>query len=67
MAQLRLDREKADKERRAVLKLKQNLHREDSYRKVQKYLTKFNKGSISVTVEHNTPKLSPQGLLLGVD
>ena len=67
MAQLRLDREKADKERQAVLKLKQNLHREGSYRKVQKYLTKISKGSISVTPEHTTPKLSPQGLLLGVD
>ena len=71
MAQLRLDREKADKDRQAVLKLKQNLHRGGSYDKVQKYLNKCSKGSINVasqhtasTMEHSIPELSLEGLLL---
>ena len=72
MSQLRLDREKADKERRAVLKLKEDLLRGGSYDKVQKYLNKFSKESIIIvtlqhttpTMEHTVPPLSPRGLLL---
>lgn len=55
LAQLRLDRQKADDERQALLALKGNLHSNDSYKKdVQLYMKKFMEGSIcSASTQHD--------------
>jgi hypothetical protein len=50
MAQLRLDRQKADEERNGLLALKGNLQREGSYKDVQSYMKKYIEGS-SVSME----------------
>jgi hypothetical protein len=60
VAQLRLDRQKADEERKALLALKGNLHREGSYKGVESYMKKYIKGSrssASISLE-----LSPNGV-----
>jgi hypothetical protein len=47
LAQLHLDKAKADEERRAVLKLKRGLTRADSSMKIQEYMKKYAAGSSS--------------------
>jgi hypothetical protein len=65
MAQLKLERQKADEDRNGLLALKGNLQREGSYKDVQSYMKKYMEGSNGKSLASVSIFLSPNAVDLG--
>ena len=65
MAQLKLERQKADEDRNGLLALKGKLQREGSYKDVQSYMKKYMEGSNGKSLASVSIFLSPNAVDLG--